>query len=468
MKHGDDALKQYVVSPELFALRDGERHILYLPLKGVIVATNQAAVNWLATQIGQPPITLTSPFHHQLVEVGLLEEPGETSIPNLAVTGDFKPTDVIILATSLCNFRCVYCYATAGSRQLRFDPIAAQAAIRLVIDNAAEQCVDTVNLAFHGGGEPTLVFDFLQSCIDYAEKYVRSHGVKVRGSLVTNAYLKPDQVDWLVKHIHSIQVSFDGYAEIQNEQRPLASSGQTYEQVFETIRRLEDSHVDDLLIKATITNRHVQDMPAIARFFCEHFGLKRFHFGPVLEAGRSKTTGYGQPSALEFVDYAEEAQRVAREYGRSVVVSLAQETFPRLRGAFCGLTDPNFAISAEGQVTSCYEVIYQDDPRSRNFHYGRYLPAEDRYEFDQTRVEAIRSRLGPNLTRCARCFVRWQCAGDCQMRFYSEQDGIESPNTMDFRCELNRELVRRQIIRTLGRGEHVRIQPSFASEKGIV
>lgn len=468
MEYTDVKPKQYVVAPELFAVRDEARHIIYLPLKGTIVATNQAAVNWLAAQIDQPPITPTTPFHHQLVALGVLEEEGETTIPDLAVNGDFRPTDVIILATSSCNFRCVYCYATAGTRQLRVDPFAAQAAIRLIIHNAAEQCVDTVNLAFHGGGEPTLVFDFLQGCMEYAERCAKDRGIKVHGSLVTNGYLAPDQVDWLARHMHSIQVSFDGYAEIQNEQRPLASNGHTYERVFETIRRLEASQVNDLLIKATITNRHVQDMPSIARFFCQHFGLKRFHFGPVLEAGRSITTGYVQPSALEFVDYAEEAQRIAKEYGRSIVVSLAQETFPRLRSAFCGLTDPNFAISAEGQVTSCYEVIYKDDPRSPRFHYGRYLPLEDRYEFDHTRIEAIRGRLGPNLARCARCFIRWQCAGDCQMRFYSEQDGAEAPDLMDFRCELNRELVRRQIIRTLGREGHVRIQPSFASEKGSV
>jgi radical SAM protein with 4Fe4S-binding SPASM domain len=268
--------------------------------------------------------------------------------------------------------------------------------------------------------------------------------------------------------MHSIQVSLDGPADIQNKQRPLANGNPSFERVCATLHAFEQSDVPHLLVKATISQHHVQDMPSITRFLCETFKVKRFHLGPVMNNGRSLETGYLQPEVDDFVHYAKEAQRIARMHNREVIVSLAQNTFPQIRLAFCGLTDPNFAVTVEGNVTSCYEVLYADDPRARSFHFGYYESETDSFVFDNTKIQAMRQRLLPTLTRCTNCFAKWQCGGDCHMRLFDEQTGEEMGLTKDFRCMVNRALVREELIKALeGHGGAIRIAPTLATDKGI-
>jgi uncharacterized protein len=459
---------QLVVTPELFAIPDENRFIVYAPLKGVVVSANEAAVQWLARYQVHADKTSQPTLYQRFADLGLLEPPGTTRIPSLPMDGSFQPTDVIILTTTFCNFRCVYCYASAGMRHEHFKPEVARAAIRLAVGNAITQGKPVTNLAFHGGGEPTTALSFIKQCVAYAREMAAGQ-VEVWPSIVTNGYLNGRQIEWLAQNMHSIQVSLDGPPAIHNEQRPLANGRATFDRVCHTIQQLEQAGVPNLIIKATISSRHVQDMPAIAEFFCKTFTTRRFHFGPLMEAGRSLETGYHEPTATEYVAYAEESQQVARSYGREIVVSLAQNTFPKLRLAFCGFTDPNFAVTVEGRVTGCYEILYADDARARHAHFGEYLPERDIFVFDETRVRTMRRRLIPTLERCKNCFAKWQCGGDCHMRLFDQQTGDETVRQLDFRCQVNRELVRRQLIRAIDQHDSVvRFAPDLATDHAVV
>jgi uncharacterized protein len=457
-----------VLTPELFVIPNKHQYIIYAPLKGIIASVNQATVKWLA---GYPNSISESTklIYHRFIELGLLEPLGTTKFP---VTFDenqpFQPTDVILLSTTHCNFRCVYCYASAGTRNEKFKPEVARSAIRLVVKNAIAQSKTTVNLAFHGGGEPTTSLSFVKQCVAYA-KDIAGGQVDIQPSIVTNGYLTEQQIDWLAHNMNSIQVSLDGPDFIQNEQRPLVNGKETFNRVCNTIHKFEQASVPNLLIKATISNKHVSDMPVIAEFFCKTFKTHRFHFGPLMEAGRSIETGYHEPDALEFVNYAEQAQQVAQLYNREIVVSLAQNTFPKIRLAFCGFTDPNFAVTVEGRVTGCYEVLYADDPRSNHTHFGQYLEEKDSFIFDENIINEMRSRIVPTLSRCKNCFAKWQCGGDCHMRLFDQVTGEEIIRPQDFRCQVNRELVRRKIIRSINDNDDTTtVSPSIATERAIV
>lgn len=468
MSTANSVSNQLVVTPELFVIPDGNRFLVYAPLKGVVVCANKAAVQWLARYQAHSDELSQSTLYQRFAKLGLLEAPGTTRIPSLPTEEPFQPTDVIILTTTFCNFRCVYCYASAGIRQEHFKPEVARAAIRLAVENAIIQDKAITNLAFHGGGEPTTALSFIKQCVTYAQELAAGR-VEVQSSIVTNGYLNRRQIEWLAQNMHAIQVSLDGPPAIHDEQRPLVNGRATFDRVCHTIQQLERASVPNLIIKATISSQHVQDMPAIAEFFCKTFTSRRFHFGPLMEAGRSLETGYHEPTAAEYVAYAEEAQQVARSYDREIVVSLAQNTFPKLRLAFCGFTDPNFAVTVEGYVTGCYEILYADDVRARHAHFGRYLPERDIFVFDETRIQAMRRRLVPTLERCKNCFAKWQCGGDCHIRMFDQQTGDETTRQLDFRCQVNRELLRRQLIRAIDQHDDVvQFAPSLATDYAIV
>ncbi|MEI6179473.1 MAG: radical SAM protein [Chloroflexales bacterium] len=455
------------VTPELFAIPSKDHCILYAPLKGVALLANRAAAQWLARYQTDPDPLVQTPLYQQFADAGILEVAGTTRLPDLSPKAPYEPTDVILLTTTSCNLRCVYCYASAGTRTIPFRPEVARAAIRLAISNAIAQGKTVSHLAFHGGGEPTMALPFIKNCVAYAHEQAGNR-VKVLTSIVTNGYLNQRQAEWLAKNVQSIQVSLDGPASIHDEQRPLQNGHSSFERVRTTIRYLEQEGVPDLLVKATIAQQHVHDMPEIARFLCENFAARRFHLGPVLNNGRSLATGYSQPTVEAFVQYAKQAQEVARSYNREVVVSLAQTTFPKLRLAFCGLTDPNFAVSVEGKVTGCYEVIYADDPRARHFHFGEYVPESDSFSFSNERMDALQGRIMPNLDRCKHCFARWHCGGDCHIRMFDETTGDESMSKLDFRCQVNRALVREELLKVVAsHGQIVRFEPTLTSEQGI-
>lgn len=448
----DDIANKWRVTDELFAIPHRDRVILYAPFKGAIALVSKLAAGWIA-QSHTDGIAESLPKKlHRLKQVGIIES---TSNPRndeeliSAKARTFYPTGIIFLTTTFCNFRCVYCYASAEAQYRRVDIDVAKAAIRLAINNALNSGERVVEIAFHGGGEPTMALPFIKRCVEYARVLAGGH-LEIAPSIVTNGYLGERQIEWLGQNMSSIQVSLDGPAEIQNSQRPLVSGKATYERVAHSVHRFIDMGVPNLLIKSTIAQPIVHRLPEIARFLCETFKIDRFHLGPVLNFGRAIDTGHKEPDVLDFLEFAVEAQEIATTFGKHIVISGAQETFPNLRREFCGLTEPNFAITTDGRISSCYQVFESTDPRTGIFHYGEFQNGD--FHLDPEKVAQLRLRQHTLAPKCHRCFARWQCAGDCQVRWYDETSG-EYDDRDDFRCAVNRELIKRELIRTLDQAD---------------
>lgn len=448
---------RFVVTPELFVVPDNRQPLLYAPLKGLIFRVRPALVERLGRALGAgADIGDVDPALCVLLDrLGLLDPAGRPlHMPPRAVHDRFEPTGVILLVTTICNLRCTYCYADAGDYEPQlFNRTVAEAGIRLVIDNAVHLGEDRAHVAFHGGGEPTADFAMIQHATEIARRHARAAGgdaLQVETSLVTNGVMSDAKAAWLAENISSVQVSLDGPADVHDAQRPRAGGSGTHARVVRTAKMLEAA-VPDMMIKSTISRASVSRMADIARFLCETFDLPRFHMGPVLSAGRGKSDAFGQPDVEEFVEGYQRAQEVADGYGREIVVSGALTTFPKVRATYCGVTDPNFALNVNGSVTGCYEVIYEDDPRSHRFHYGRYDPATGGFSIDTAAMMRLRGHDVTRIRKCRNCFAKWHCAGDCQARWYDSSDGSDEAG-VDVRCEVNRALIRRELYRLAGSG----------------
>lgn len=442
------------ITNEIFAIPYDNNCILYAPLKGAVALVNQAAAKWVAQARASGVFESFPSNLVGLEQVGIIERSivttqseGEKSLK----AQPFKPTGVIFLTTSFCNFRCVYCYASASAQRRQVNLDVAKAAIQFAVNNALKVGEETVEITFHGGGEPTTLMPFIKQCVAYARN-IAQNNVTIAPSIVTNGYLNESQIQWLGENMTSIQVSLDGPADIHNLQRPLVSGAPTFKRVVRTIQRFIDMGVPNILIKSTISRPITSKMPEIARFLCETFEeLDRFHFGPVLEFGRSKKTGFGEPDPLDFVRYGLMAQEVASSYGKHIVISAAQETFPHLRQEFCGLTEPNFAITVDGRVSACYEILEEGDPRSAMFHYGKFENVE--FTFDLEKIAQLQRRQHTLAPKCQKCFARWQCAGDCQIRWYDETTG-NYDDAVDFRCVVNRELIKHELLKLVQQSDN--------------
>lgn len=439
----------YKVADEVFVVGPDDTPILYAPFDGIVAEIPASlAADLRAVQAGSAPKPETVATLHSL---GLIVP---SSTPERALRGtwdeSFEPVGVVYMVTAACNLRCTYCYADAGDYPVNlYERRMALDAARFVIDNAARTGGNVAYLNFHGGGEPTLDFELITTAVEWARDYAEREydAVSVNASMVTNGLMSDAKVEWIAEHVDSVQVSHDGPESIHDLQRPTVQGGSSHRRVEEVIGLLS-GRVPDLMVKSTISRATVGRMSEIARYMCETFDLERFHFGPVLGTGRGRSVLFGEPDADEFVRNYYKAQRIADEFGKTIVVSGALSTFPNVRRTYCGVTDPNFSLTSDGHISSCYEIMYDDDLRAPHAFYGRYNREERTFEVDGRRIAKLRLHDVNSIDKCQDCFAKWQCAGDCQARWWNSQTGDVETGT-DVRCEINRTLIRDQLLRVV-------------------
>lgn len=437
------ASEHFRVADEVFVVDTDIGHILYAPFDGVVASVSAEVASDLRSSASPSAETLLF-----LRDAGLLL-PADTRARALQGAWDetFHPTGVVYMVTAACNLRCTYCYADAGDYPVNlYNRQMAMDAAKFVVDNSIELGNKTSYLNFHGGGEPTVDFDFIQTIVSWTREYARQADsqLHVNASMVTNGLITHDKAKWIADNMDSVQVSHDGPASINDLQRPTLKGGPSSSRVREVIQFLTGK-VPDLMIKSTISRAAVPKMAEISRYLCENFELPRFHLGPVLGTGRGRSIVFGEPDAQEFVRGYYAAQAVADEFGKTIVVSGALSTFPNVRRTFCGVTDPNFSLTSDGHISSCYEIMYDDDKRAPHAYYGRYNRETRKFDVDGRRIAKLRLHDVNKITKCQDCFAKWQCAGDCQARWYNSQTGDLETGT-DVRCDINRTLIRDRLL----------------------
>ena len=88
---------------------------------------------------------------------------------------------------------------------------------------------------------------------------------------------------------------------------------------------------------------------------------------------------------------------------------------------------------------------WAERPRAGVFIYGRHDAATRSFVFDPERVAALRRLTVDEAPRCARCFAKYHCAGDCpSKRLFAGAD-----EAVVGRCEINRALTLDQLEEVL-------------------
>jgi uncharacterized protein len=352
------------------------------------------------------------------------------------------PTAVTLFLTSACNLRCVYCYASGGERSRFLDPGVALDAVDLVVTNAAALERDDVRVSFHGGGEPTVAGETLRRCVLHAQRLSDEHGLRLRTGTATNGVMDDAMRDFLAETMTSMMVSVDGPPHVQDRLRPTADGGGSSAQVARTLARLSESDVT-LGVRLTCTEEALDHAAESVRSLAATYRLHTVHLEPLFMCGRSLCSGLRAPSAERFVRAYRECREAAAEAGVELAYSGARQS--SVCHTFCQVSLPSFNVTTEGDVTACYEVTGRDDPRAGVFIYGRHDAATRSFVFDRERVAALRRLTVDEAPRCARCFAKYHCAGDCpSKRLFAGAD-----QAVIGRCVINRALTLDQLEEVL-------------------
>ena len=435
---------------EFFVLPVGDdRYYLYAPLRRGIAVVNGAAAAAVSSYLqGEQLSAAQQGIIDQLGGHGLLgaDPPAPPVFPEECT---FAPYEVTLFLTTRCNLRCTYCYAEAGKRQAELSWDAARAAIDLVLENAALAGREDFMVGFHGGGEPTLCWEMIQRCTDYAHQQATARGLQARVHAATNGLLNAEQRAYIAEHFSGLNISLDGPAEIQDRQRPRAGGGGSFDAVMESLRDF-DRRGFRVSVRATVTEQSVHRMLELVQFFATELPhLERLHLEPAWYCGRCRTSGEQPPAQHDFADQFERAAARARELDLPLIYSGAR--VDALTSKFCAAPGDGFSITPDGAVTSCYEILDADDPRAPLFHYGRFDPERGVYQLDEQRQARLRRLSVEHLPHCQDCFCRWHCAGDCLAK--SLQTAAPESHNGSARCEINRRLTMAELHRMVRRTE---------------
>ena len=424
--------------PEIFFLPDGDDEILYVPLKDFIAVVNadtrEAVVRKLANL---PLLEAQQNVIDTLAKHGIFDE--DFKYPQ--VEEDFAPTRVTLFPTDRCNLRCRYCYASAGEGGHVLPLPVARAAVDFIAGNAKNKKQNLFSVGFHGNGEPLAAFDVVREVCDHVCDVAERENLEYAISAATNGVMPEACLDYMLAWVSDVTVSSDILPDIQNEQRPGADGSGTFDIVDNTLRRLDKAGVQ-YGIRATITENSVSRMREMAAFVKENYPkCNLLHLEPVFEVGRAIDTHLSMPDPEVFVREYIKAQQELKGAGIRLVYS--GERAETLCQCFCSVCSNGFTVTAEGNVTSCYEICTYRDNRAPRYIYGRYDEQCGGFVFDEKAMESLLELQVKNIPFCKNCFCKWHCGGDCAAKTLGIKPVVEHEGSK--RCVINRALMYRQI-----------------------
>jgi uncharacterized protein len=430
-----------VLDKELFCLPLAQgKFLVYAPLRRAAFVANAAAVNSMAAL--KEGRGVRSAAAVELVEflrrLEIADAP-EAKPPLSVFPEKTTPVSVTLFLTTACNLRCAYCYACAGEGAARFMPPAlAKRAVDFVVENALERGEKHFEINFHGGGEPTQNWKTLTETVSHAQKLAEKHGLEFTAYTATNGVFSDKQLDWIVANLSGASVSFDGLPEVHDANRVTLSGGGSSGAVLHSLRRFEEEKFS-YGIRMTVTAEMIKHLPDSVDFICANFHPGQLQAEPAFQIGRWADAPSAETAA--FVAAFRRAAARARKHGAELTFSGARAG--TLSNHFCAATQDLFALTPDGEVSSCYEVFDNKSPRSKIFIYGKEGAGRG-WSFDREKIAFLRAQSVDNRPYCKGCFARWSCGGDCLQKIlsiYGEKEFAGSG-----RCDIIRELTKDQIL----------------------
>lgn len=458
------------LTTETFVLPNGDDFIVFAPLKGVVMRANRAGVMQLASIMKSERYDgEADPLILELERFGVVGEKGSSCPPPAPSLGPqpYKPTQVTLLLTSTCNLGCTYCYADANAQRLEMPVQMGQDAIDYIVANALELGQPSIDVGFHGGGEPTVVWDTFKNLTLYAREQTERNNLGLTLNTITNGCISNEKARWVADHFDGGTLSWDGPPDVQDAQRPTVGGKPSSRQVEESVQIFDELGFQ-YGIQSTITGSTVHRMSEIVEYFVSKSTCRKIKFEPVSSTGRFSDDGSDVPSLDDFARAFNEAWDVGQEYGVDLMFSASSRILGKPLCYFCGAMSQPFVLTPDAYITACYEVCSKDRQFDDIFLIGEYDKTTRTFHVDEEKRAPLRERSVHNMDMCQKCFCKYSCAGDCPARnMRGAQDMQPHLLANGQRCDAIREISKHQLVRFLEKVEREHAAEEAPEEEAL-
>lgn len=363
------------------------------------------------------PVTgnVTNLTNHQCRNIcGDLQSSSTRAIRNKEYSAiDFKPNCLTIYNSNKCNMSCSYCYAnkTQESREIEIDSLAVKAAAKWVASNCIETGKPFV-LGFHGGNEPLLNPELINSCISICKQITQRAGLELSTCCTTNGVVSENIAKWASQTFNFIRLSWDGPPEVHDRFRKTKNGSDTCNIIQENCKLLGNNHVKEanLSVRTTITRYSVKSLPDIVQYLNE-YNIKNIDIYPVFN-----TTGFGNREYMnvnpnEFVKYYLLAKLWADK--NNIKLTYPGSRSDNIHYRHCPIFQNNLTLTPDGYLTACFDCCHNLDKSNNQFMYGYYDIASKSLSIEWDKLDNLFETLSIEFEDCKECENNYHCARSC-------------------------------------------------------
>ena len=406
-----------------------DRALVYAPFHGITGLVNRQTVESLRQCLG----AVVSSLPVELLSfTPLLSEPNRPG----KRTGRPAPLYLGLIPTGGCSLGCLYCDFPSlnKSRVMSFDTITRAIDGYAVLMRKAS--VREWNIHFFGG-EPFSAFQEVVFALNYARMRASAAGIPVHFEVTTNGYYPGEKARWIAENFDTVVLSFDGFPESQNFQRP-APGGRGS---FEIVCRNADIFARgscELIIRSCVSSVNVSEMSRWAAFIARRFFPSAVVLEPMIESPLARKNGLKPPETAAYLHGWTAAYRILRKEGIPLVCSSGE--ISALKTSLCPFGQDAVIVAPDGTAGGCWQLAQNASVSGIDLRFGR-VSGEGLW-LDQAALDRQRSLSEANRERCRDCFCYAHCAGGCLLN-HEKDSGF---------CLVTRALTLWQLLERMGYG----------------
>ncbi len=397
-----------------------------------------------------------SPAYKELKKKGFLYDESDLEFATDQADGILWNKGYLAAATSLhifvvtteCNLNCLYCQA--NSRPDGSDIFMSREIAKKAVDIALQSPEYELSFEFQGG-EPLLNFPVIRFIVEYAEENKGRHSISF--SLVSNLILLTDEmIEFIKEHNVSVSTSIDGYKELHDKNRHYSDGSGSFNNVKESLTRLEEAGVRVGAIETTTRFSLEQPERIVDEYISLGFdGIFLRPLTPLGRAGKAwKEIGYTPEEYIEFYNRAFEMVIKKNREGQFFKENYASILLKKIMGQYvnymelrspCGGGIGQLAYYADGNIYTCDEGRMLSEVGVDDFCVGNVFESTYRKIVSGSVCQAVcASGILESTPGCCDCVYLPYC-GACPVVNYALYGDVMVKEPDGYKCRINKGIL---------------------------